>query len=743
LLFATPGMAAPDTQDLFSAYLGSAACAACHEDAARAWTGSHHDLAMQKPTEATVLGDFDNARFEHFDSVTEFFRRDDRFVVRTEGADGERRDFEVAWVFGVYPLQQYLLPTDGRRLQALSVAWDSRSADEGGQRWFHLYPDEPIPHDDPLHWTGPYQNWNVRCAECHSTDFRKAFDATADRYSSTFFEEDVGCEACHGPGRRHAELMGAGREGEVAREGLSVDLAARGRWSFAEGSDIARRESPLTGQAQIDGCARCHARRSTLGDYRFDRPLSDTHRLALLGAPLYHPDGQILDEVYVYGSFVQSKMHRAGVVCSNCHEPHSNALRAPGNGVCAQCHKASVFDAETHHHHAAGSDGAQCVNCHMPARTYMGVDDRRDHSMRVPRPDLSVALGTPNACTACHDDETADWAVDALRAWGTPPRGDDQDPAAAMAAAERGDRSVAPRLAALAGNASEAAIWRATALEQAAGLGSPEALRLAETLLASPDPLLRVSAVRALQALPLPERYARLAPLAQDSVSGVRLEVAAQLAGVPLDRVSAARREELLTLFDEFRGVHREHADMPSMNLQLGLFHLARGDRPAAETAYRRALEINPQLAAARLNLADLLRAGGRDDEARGQLEEALATNPRSADAMHALGLLEIRAGNREAALDWLAKAATSDAASPRHRYVYGIAQHDTGDLEAALRTLQALHRDLPGDEDALLALVNYSVEAGDRPAARRYADRLVALAPQNSDYQRLRASLR
>jgi predicted CXXCH cytochrome family protein len=698
---------------------------------------------MQRPSADTVLGDFDNARFEHYGSVTEFTQRDGRYFVRTEGASGEREEFEVAYVFGVYPLQQYLLPTKQGRLQALSVTWDSRPASEGGQRWYHLYPDEPIPHDDPLHWTGPYQNWNARCAECHSTDVRKNYDAADDRYTTRYFEEDVGCEACHGPGRRHAELMREGRMGEAELEGLAVDLAARGNWSFPADREIARRSDPLPAQTQIDTCARCHARRSTLGDYRFDQPLADTHRLALLGSPLYHHDGQILDEVYVYGSFVQSKMHRAGVVCSNCHEPHSNRLRAPGNGVCAQCHKASVFDSTEHHHHPVESAGGQCVNCHMPARTYMGVDDRRDHSMRIPRPDVSAMAGTPNACTDCHAGESAQWAVNSLRAWGVSLRDGGSHPALAMAAAERGDRSAAARLAEMAADKGEAAIWRATALETAAGLGSPEALRLAEALLGSPDPLLRVSAVRALQALPLSERYQRLMPLAQDPVSGVRLEVAAQLAGVPLDRVGEAQSAALLKLFDEYRSVHDEHADMPSMNLQLGVFHQTRGDRPAAETAYRRAVAGNPQLIPARLNLADLLRAGGREEEARGQLGAALAVNPDSGDAMHALGLLEIRDGDRESALTWLEKAAKLANAAPRHRYVYAIAQHDTGDLAGALATLQALHRDLPADEESLLALANYSAEAGDLNGARRYAQTLIDLAPRNPDYRRLRASLK
>jgi len=747
LLSASSTLGADAPADLSPGYVGTPQCAACHRDAFEAWQGSHHDLAMQKPTAETVLGDFADARFEHFGVTTEFYRRGDAYMVRTDGPDGKPTEYEVAWVFGVEPLQQYLLPLDDGRLQALTVAWDSRPAAEGGQRWYHLYPDEAIANDDPLHWTGPYQNWNTRCAECHSTDVQKNYDVSTRSFDTQFFEEDVGCEACHGPGSRHVALAKGdefGADSTSAHEayGFLVDLAARGQWTFPGDESIARRLTPLEGQEQIDTCGRCHARRGTLGPYEHGKSLSHTHRLSLLGVPLYHADGQILDEVYVYGSFVQSKMHQAGVVCSNCHEPHSNRLRAEGNGVCAQCHKPSVYDRAEHHHHPLASAGAQCVNCHMPSEVYMGVDPRRDHSMRVPRPDLSVMTGTPNACNGCHENTNADWALEALRAWSIEFRDTANHPAVAFHALQQGDERGVPTLVSFAGDPQNPGIWRATALERTAATGNQEALRLALELLQSPDPLLRVSAVRALQLLPIEQRYGYLAPLAQDPVSGVRLEVAMSLAEVPLERIDENARESLRALFDEYRRVQREHADMPSVNLQSGLFNLARGDYPGAEMAYREALDQNPQLLPARLNLADLLRASGREDEARDQLQQALKVNPQSGDALHALGLLEARTGNSEAALTWLGQAASLDTATSRHRFVYAIAQHDYGDIAAALVTLQRLHADLPADEQTILAIVNYSVEAGDPATARRYAKKLLPLAPENTEYRQLLESL-
>jgi hypothetical protein len=110
-------------------------------------------------------------------------------------------------------------------------------------------------------------------------------------------------------------------------------------------------------------------------------------------------------------------MYRRGVTCMDCHEPHALKLRAEGNAPVRAVTAAAAFDTGQHHFHKAGSKGAQCVECHMPAQAYMVVDPRRDHSIRVPRPDLSESLGTPNACTGCHEDRRPRWAASAMDQW--------------------------------------------------------------------------------------------------------------------------------------------------------------------------------------------------------------------------------------------------------------------------------------------------------------------------------------
>jgi len=720
------------------AFVGSQSCSGCHAAEHANWRGSHHDLAMQLPAPHTVLGNFNNAEFNYNGISTRFYRDGDRYMVRTDGEDGTLSDFEVAYVFGVYPLQQYLLPLSRGRLQALSIAWDARPAAQGGQRWYHLYPQEAIDHSDPLHWTGPYQNWNTRCAECHSTDLQKNYSASTRSFDTRYAEIDVGCEACHGPGEKHLELARGGKLAGAPNGGFPLDLAQRGRWTLPEGDHIAQRSAPLAADVQIDTCGRCHARRGTLGDYHYGADLLDTHRLAMLEAPLYHPDGQILDEVYVYGSFVQSKMHQQGVVCSNCHEPHSLELHAPGNAVCAQCHLPARYDTPAHHRHPLNSSGADCANCHMPETTYMGVDPRRDHSMRVPRPDLSVVMGTPNACNQCHREQDASWALAALRDWGVQFRDTGSHPGRAFHQLAQGDNRAVPRIAALADNGGAAPIWRASAVEALGRMGSREALQSATAMLRDDDPMLRASSVRALQFLPLQQRYQLLSPLIDDPVTSVRMEVATALAGVPLAQIPAQRAPGLQALFDEYLAVTRLHADMPEAQMQTGGFLAARGDVAGAEAAYREALFLNNQLIPAYINLADLLRSEARDDEARQLLLTALEVLPGHGPTLHVLGLLETRSGNTDAALRYLAQAAAVETGDTRHRFVYAIALHDLGEPEQAVKELQALLPSAPQNTEILLALANYSAELGLQEQAARYARTLVQLAPGNQGFRQL-----
>jgi len=596
-----------------ASFVGASRCSACHAEQVGRWAGSHHDLAMQEVTAETVLGDFDDASFTAGGDTTTFSRHGDAFVIRTEGPGGALTDYEVKYVFGVEPLQQYILELDRGRLQPFTVAWDTRPAEGGGQRWFHLYADESIETGDPLHWTSPNMNWNYQCAECHTTGLHRGFELATLSYSTTWSEVDVSCEACHGPGSRHLEII---EDGPTADAPLGLGLNPRladktgGGWVIDEGETIARRTIALADPGQVETCAHCHSRRATLESIRNPASgLHDSDVVSRLENGLYHADGQISEEVYVYGSFVQSKMYAAGVRCSDCHEPHSLELRASGNALCARCHLPSAFDTPAHTFHEVGSTGAECVECHMPATTYMVVDPRRDHAMRVPRPGLTAEIGAPNACTRCHADESDTWATTTVEGW-YGPRDDTAEYAArALHAARSGRPGAGAALAEVGSDASQPGIVRASAI--AMSTRQPTALTLEAVRSGSmdPDPMVRLGALAALDGITPGARIPIAFRMLRDSVRSVRIEAARVLAPVAPTSFTLAQQGLLGERLQEYIDAQMVNADHPAAHTNVGNVYATRGVADAAEIAYRDAIRVDPTFGAAYLNLADLYRA--------------------------------------------------------------------------------------------------------------------------------------
>jgi predicted CXXCH cytochrome family protein len=732
-----------------AAYVGRAACASCHAQADQRWRGSHHDLAMQPATEATVAGDFGGATFQHAGVTATFFRRDKAFVVRTDGPDGQLHDYEVRYTFGVTPLQQYLLELPGGRLQALSIAWDSRPRAEGGQRWFHLYPGERITHRDTLHWTGLGQNWNTMCAECHSTGIRKGYDAAARRFNTTYAEVNVACEACHGPGSNHvawARREPGWRRLDGATKGLLVALDERkaATWTISAETGNAQRTPPRGSAREVETCGRCHARRRQFAeDGALGRPLGDAHRVSLLEPRLYHADGQIREEVYEYGAFRQSKMFARGVTCSDCHDPHSGTLRAPGSQLCLGCHAAAKYQAAAHHFHPPASRGADCLGCHMPATTYMVVDPRRDHSFRIPRPDLSVKLGVPNACTACHADRPASWA--AAQVASRRPRGTSgyQRHAEALHAAASGAPGAVERLLTVARDGEQSAIARASALLRLAPATTAPALEAIRAGLGDDDSLVRWAAVRALDGAEPGFRAELLAPLLADPVRVVRMEAARSLADVPRDRLPEAQRAAFDAALAEYVAGEQFNADRPESHLNLALLHLSQRRLAEAEASLRTALEIDPGFVPAAVNLADLFRATHRDAEGERVLRDVLERDPRSGAARHALGLLLVRQRRAREAVPELEAAARLTPESARYGYVYAIALDGLGRRPQATDVLTRVLTRHPHDRDVLIALATWAYERGDRSQALTYARRVANGAPSSAELRQLLQRLR
>ncbi len=636
---------------------------------------------MQAASERTVLGDFDGATFEHFGVTTRFFRRDGKFMARTDGPDGKLADFEVSHTFGVYPLQQYLVEIGGGRIQALTIAWDSRPKSAGGQRWFHLYPSERIGHDDELHWTKRQQNWNFMCADCHTTDLQKNYDAATDTFRTRWSELSVGCEACHGPASAHVKWADAVASGAHpgGSNGLTVHFGERrnASWRIDPATGNAVRSKARGDDAELEVCAQCHSRRGQFSNsYRPGERLQDHYLPALLVNGLYWPDGQQRDEVYNWGSFLSSRMYSKGVTCGDCHEPHGAKLRAPGNGVCAQCHLASKYDAPSHHFHAAGTAGAACASCHMRTETYMIVDARHDHSFRIPRPDLSERLGVPNACNQCHTDRTASWASAEIRKRYRNPRPGFQDFAEAFASADRGEPSASIALTQLVANLDESAIARASALDRMAQFGGENALLSAEAALKDRSALVRHAAIGVFDTVP-PDQRREIAPLLSDPIRSVRMRAARTLAPLPERALGPTESEAFARAADEYVAGERFNADRPENRVNLGGFFAERGRFMEAEAEFRAALALDPAFVPAWVNLADLMRMRNREADAESILREGLAKAPSDATLHHALGLSLVRQKRNEEALRELKRATELAPDNSRFAYVYGVASQE------------------------------------------------------------------
>jgi Tfp pilus assembly protein PilF len=641
-------------------FIGTADCVSCHQQEYDSWQGSHHQLAMQVATEETVLGDFSGAEFEYFDTTTRFFMRDDAFIVRTQNASGEEQDYEVTHAFGVDPLQQYLVDYPGGRKQSLPFTWDSRPADAGGQRWYHLYGDEYIAPDDELHWTGQYFNWNTACAECHSTDVRVGYDAGSDSFETTFAEISVGCEACHGPGSTHAAQAKSERFDEDY--GLYVDLDDRknAAWIMNQETGIAERSEPVAVQQQPESCGRCHARRGMItSEYEYGKPLTDTHMPSLLVENLYHADGRIQDEVYVYGSFLQSKMYAAGVTCSDCHNSHSGALHTgpDPNDVCAQCHLPTKF-ASTNHNE---SDVGNCVDCHMPATTYMGVDDRRDHSFRLP------AAG-----------ESSDHY------------------GAAIAAGREGDANAV--LAKAITINDYPAIAQATILTLLEPPLTDNEATLLLGKLDDPDPLIRIGALRSLRNQD-PELQMRAGShLLRDSVRGVRIEAALTYVEYrDLLPIEDARAFQLAA--NDYRAAMKATLDRPLSAINLAEFESRNGEIEAAGKYYAHAISIGPRFAAARHAYGLFLVRSGQSDSALSNLEAAAILEPENSRYAYVFGIALNSLGQSDRAIESLSRAHVDFPEDFDIGWALATILRDTGDRASALQVALDMWLQFPNNE--------------------------------------------
>jgi tetratricopeptide (TPR) repeat protein len=671
-----------------------------------------------------------------FAVTSKFFRRGDEFFVTTDNRDGRMETFPVKYTFGVRPLQQYLVEFPDGRVQCLPIAWDTET-----RRWFHLYPKEPIPHDDVLHWTGPLQNWNYMCAECHSTNLQKNYRLADDTYHTTFSEIDVSCETCHGPGSLHVKLS--------RQWGLFWDR----RYGF--GLPRLKDENP---RVEIETCAPCHSRRRIVyPNPRAGQELLDYYLPEVLDGNLYYADGQVLEEDYVYGSFIQSKMYSKGIRCTDCHDPHTMRVKfldpagawnqLPDNRLCSQsgCHQPAQYDTVSHHHHPdASKPGTRCVECHMPETKYMVVDPRRDHSLRVPRPDLTVSLGIPNACNlgGCHDDlskdETPEWAAAQCETWYGQPKGPPHFAhaiAAGRALEPKGERLLAD----VARRKENRPTVRASAISLLSPYQSGQARFRAFEGLADPDELVRAVSVRSLQSLPPLDLHQRLAPMLHDPIRAVRTEAARLLTPVPRRLFSKRDADAFDAALAEYIQAQEAVEDQPAAHLNMAVVYTNLGQFDKAEAAYQTALRLDSRFVPARINLAMLFDRKGRKDEAEKQFRKVIELEPGLAEAHYSLGLLLAEDEKRlEEAARFLDTAARLAPENPRIHYNYGLALQKLDRPDEAEKELQTAYELSPAATDYLHALAILYAQEKKWDRAKACAKQLLRMEPANPQWRRL-----
>ena len=720
-----------DELDLKAEFVGKETCIECHKIEYDSWVGSDHDLAMDFANDSTVKGDFNNIELELNGQIHKFYKRDEKFFVQTDGENGQMEEFEVKYTFGHNPLQQYLIEFDGGRLQTLALTWNAID-----KQWYHMaekvYPNEKIDHTNWLHWTNMGQNWNGMCADCHSTNLKKGFDHETETFHTTWSEIDVSCEACHGPSSKHIIWANL------------PDMARPVNTNFG----LVVQTSNISNHRYVDLCARCHTRRSALKDYDYEwTDLLDQMIPELVREPMYYTDGQILEEDYVFGSFTQSRMYMEDVQCNDCHDVHSGKLILEGNNLCLQCHRTNVYDTYDHHFHKydgdanikvtdefgverSTGDGAQCINCHMPGGYYMGVDYRRDHSFRIPRPDLSDELGTPNACTQCHANQSNKWAANYLKEW----YGSSNRPhyGTILALGHRADPKAFEELDRLTKDDLYPIIVRSTALSLIGDFYPDQAKDVMKDNLKDMESMIRYNALHHFPLTSI-EDIDLLIPLLNDPVKAVRFEAAVTLSHVPDDQFPEKSKHALMSALDEYREAMEYSADFPASRHNLGNYYSNIGNPEEAIHNYLKAIKLDDAFYPAKVNLAMLYNQRGQNDKAEQLLKSVISEYPEIYDVYYSLGLLLAEMNKYEEAIQYLEQAGKLMPDRVRIFYNLGLIYQYLNEPQKAEKALQDGLKMNPEDFNLLHALADFYLKTNQPEKARTIAQKLSDLYPENS----------
>lgn len=692
-----------------ASFVGSASCIECHKQEYDLWQNSHHDEAMKIADSTTILADFNNTTFTHKGVKNSFFIKEGDYYVNTQGKDGKYADYKIVYTFGYTPLQQYIVQFPNGKYNCLLTAWDTVE-----EKWFHLQPDYDLDADEWINWSGGSQRWNTMCADCHSTNLQKNYDEPTDLFNTTFSEINVACEACHGPSSAHVSYFKEQEENES--NGILPP-------EMYMGSSVSPKEL-------VDKCARCHSRRGNLTPY-FDYTgnFMDHYYPRMLEEPLYELDGQIRDEVYVYTSFIQSKMYEEGVSCKDCHDVHSLKLKKEGNDLCITCHVPDKYNTPEHHYHAMNTEAALCINCHMDGKLYMVNDYRRDHSFRIPRPDQSLKYGTPNACNKCHTDKSVNWASDFIVDKYGPERADHFSDHLL-----KGYTDDHQEFKKVFSNKKYPEIARATAIGLYANspISYKEMMDLTRYLNDS-SVFVRNQTIRALENIGSADFAPQVTPLLKDSVRAVRISAAHFFNFV--DKSSVEFSEEFKKANEEYLTELKVNSDLPAGLHQLGVYQQNLGDSDKAIEYFEKAVAEDSYNNRSRMNLALIYFQKGRVEESEATYLKVIEQEPDYSYSYYMLGLLYNETNQRDKALDYLAAACSREPANPNAYYNYALMLQQNNKNKEADDVIETALKTFPYDERILYIKLLNEINSNQLIRAKSTCGKLLQINPNNPDY--------
>lgn len=693
-------------------FLGDQKCKECHLDEYMQWQGSHHDKAMQIAIDTTILGNFDNVKFKSQGVINHFFKKDSTYYVNTEGPDGNYHDYKIEYTYGVKPLQQYIVKFPNGHLQCLRTAWDTEK-----KVWFDLYPDFKVVHSEWLHWSRGGLNWNTMCSDCHSTNVRKNYSQKDHSYDTKYALINVSCEACHGPGKMHVA--------NAIRQGVNY-----------KNLDDLKMASNIDKKELVDQCARCHMRREQISShFNFEGTMLDHYFPELLNTRTYHPDGQILDEVYVYGSFVQSKMYQNNVSCNDCHNSHSLKLKFDGNQLCLQCHVPETYNTPSHHFHNMNTEASQCINCHMTGKYYMVNDFRRDHSFRVPRPDLSIKYGTPNACTGCHEDKDNEWAWEHFKKnYGQPKNKHFSD---LLAPGLLGTQNGLEALEELAKDTVYPDMARASAVRGMESYLHNNSINALIGFLNDKSPLVRGASLDVIGNIEVTHNnLLRLLHLLEDEKRSVRVKAFFALSTIDEILIPQDHKETYEKAKKEFEIYLNSISDFVGGRIKRANYHLKKGDLNAAIKGYESAIEIDEINNLARTTLANLYYRNGQITEAEKAFQTIIEQEPEYGPTYYSYGLLLAELNRIPEAINQLTVASSHMPENTRVYYNLSLLFDKLNDLNKAESTVVQGLKQNPNSEDLLYMLAYIYSKDNKIEKALSITKRLVQLFPDNPNYR-------